>query len=68
MGDGPDDALLSSLLRGRFPETTIPYATAAEVAMRHLARGGPFSRQRVGIVLPMGRTAEMKGWKSGERG
>ncbi|ADO72031.1 NAD(P)-dependent oxidoreductase [Stigmatella aurantiaca] len=68
VSDGPDDSLLFSRLRERFPETTIPYATAAEVAMRHLVRGGPFSRQRVGIALPVGRTAEKKGWKIGERG
>lgn len=68
VSDAPDDARLFARLRERIPETTIPYATAAEVVMRHLEKNGPFSRQRVGIALPVGRTAEKKGWTLGQRG
>jgi hypothetical protein len=62
VSDAPDDVQLFSRLRARLPETTIPYATAAEVVMSHLEKEGPFSRQRVGIALPVGRTAEKQGW------
>lgn len=68
VSDAPDDALLFSRLRERLPEATIPYATAAELVLGHLEKGGPFSRQRVGIALPEGRTAEKKGWTLGQRG
>lgn len=68
VSDAPGDELLFSRVRERMPETTIPYATAAEVLMRHLEKQGPFSRQRVGIALPVGQSAEKTGWKLGERG
>jgi uncharacterized protein len=68
VSDGPDDAQLFARLRARFPETTLPYATAAEFVMRHLEKKGPFSRQRVGIALPAGSTAEKPGWVLGQRG
>ncbi|KFE71411.1 NAD(P)-dependent oxidoreductase [Hyalangium minutum] len=68
VSDAPDDARLFARLRERFPETTIPYATAAEVVMRHLEKNGPFNRQRVGIALPVGHTAEKQGWTLGKRG
>lgn len=68
VSDSPDDGVLFSRLRERLPETTLPYATAAELVMRHLEKNGPFSRQRVGIALPEGRTAEKPGWALGKRG
>jgi putative NADH-flavin reductase len=68
VSDAPDDARLFSRLRDRLPETAISYATAADVVMSHLEKNGPFSRQRVGIALPVGRTAEKQGWVLGKRG
>lgn len=68
VSDAPDEARLFARLRERFPEATMPYSTAAEVVMRHLEKNGPLSRQRVGIALPVGRTAEKQGWTLGQRG
>lgn len=38
----------------RVPELTVPYADAAAVMLANLGRGGPMSRQRVGLALPVG--------------
>ncbi|ATB33321.1 NAD(P)-dependent oxidoreductase [Melittangium boletus] len=51
VSDSPSDALLFSRLRERLPEITIPYMSVAEIAMRHLEKEGPFSRQRLGIAV-----------------
>jgi len=61
VSDAPDDTLLFSRLREQLAELTLPYTTVAELAMRHLEKGGPFSRQRVGLAFPQGHSARKKG-------
>jgi len=52
--------LLLPLFAMRIPEMIIPYADAASVILANVAPGGPMSRRRVGVALPVG----MKGRKS----
>lgn len=41
----------------RLPEMIVTYEDAASVILDHLPAAGPYSRKRVGIALPVGRTA-----------
>jgi putative NADH-flavin reductase len=50
------DPLLLSLFAERIPEMIIPYADAAAFMLANLDRGGPVSRKRVGLALPLGMT------------
>jgi hypothetical protein len=50
------DPLLLSLFAERIPEMIIPYADAAAFMLANLDRGGPMSRKRVGLALPLGMT------------
>jgi uncharacterized protein len=45
---------LAFAFKQRVPELTISYEDAAEVILDNLAKGGRFSRRRVGVALPPG--------------
>ena len=47
------------LFAARVPEMIVPYAAAASVILANATRGGPMSRKRVGLALPV----DMRGKK-----
>lgn len=42
-------------------QITVPYADVADLILSNLSPGGPFSRKRVGIALPKGKTKRKRG-------
>lgn len=56
----PSAAILP-LFAAAVGQITIPYADAAAVMLANLAPGGPMSRHRIGIALPVGMTKRKQG-------
>jgi hypothetical protein len=51
----------------KVPEMIIPYADAATVMLSNLAAGGPMSKKRVGIALPVGQRGKKDQWAAKPR-
>jgi hypothetical protein len=54
--------LLLPLFAARVPEMIVPYADAACVILANAIRGGPMSRKRVGLALPVGMRGKKDQW------
>ena len=55
--------LLLPLFAARVPEMIVPYADAASVILANAIRGGPMSRKRVGLALPVGMRGKKDQWE-----
>ena len=56
------DWLLVPIFAARVPEMIIPYADAAALMLNNLEPGGPMSRHRVGLALPVGMKGKKDRW------
>ena len=54
--------LLVPIFASRVPEMIIPYADAAALMLNNLEPGGPMSRHRVGLALPVGMKGKKERW------
>ncbi|MGE5818425.1 MAG: NAD(P)-dependent oxidoreductase [Deltaproteobacteria bacterium] len=59
--------LLLSLFVAKVPEMIVPYADAAGVMLSNTTRGGPKSRKRVGLALPVGMRGRKEQWAARPR-
>jgi putative NADH-flavin reductase len=55
--------LLAPLFVRRVPEMIVPYGDAAALMLNNLEPGGPMSRHRVGLALPMGIKGKKDRWR-----
>jgi putative NADH-flavin reductase len=53
---------LLPLFAARVPEMIVPYADAAAVMLANATPGGPMSRKRVGLALPVGMRGKKDQW------
>ncbi len=53
-----DAESVAAAFQARMPEMVVTYEDMARVVLDNLAAGGPFSRARVGLALPLGETDE----------
>jgi uncharacterized protein len=56
------DPLLLPLFAMRIPQMIIPYRDAAAFMLANLGRGGPMTRKRVGLALPVGMKGRKDHW------
>jgi len=54
--------LLLPLFAARVREMIVPYADAASVILANALPGGPMSRKRVGLALPVGMRGKKDQW------
>lgn len=59
--------LVLPLFAMKIPEMIIPYADAASVMLANVRPGGPMSRHRVGIALPVGMKGRKPQWAAQPR-
>lgn len=59
--------LLLPMFGLKVPEMIIPYADAAALMLGNIAAGGPMSRRRVGIALPVGQRGRKTQWAARPR-
>lgn len=55
-------ALFLPVLAYLIPQMIVPYADAAASMLAHLAPGGPMSRHRIGLALPVGMRGKKGQW------
>ena len=59
--------LLLPMFAAKIPEMIIPYADAAMVMLNDISSGGPTSRKRIGIALPVGMRGKKSQWAAKPR-